>query len=181
MLALTVDQLRADQDSTPPSLPLHKQDHRLLKRQRRVRSGVRGTEGQERRSAFSYSFRLMQGVPGLQGTATGNIRSDYVGLHRPAGRVSACCTRHVLGSPAYQLDDGLVQVQVRLAAFPRTHHIPPTLPVQQSGLHRAAGTTLQPSVICSKRVTVKGVRWKLGGRHAGHSLTSGFPTSSPPS
>ena len=51
---------RADQDSTPPSLPLHKQDHRLLKRQRRVRSGVRGTEGQERRSAFSYSFRLMQ-------------------------------------------------------------------------------------------------------------------------
>ena len=72
----------------------------------------------------------MQGVPELHNTAAGNIRSDYVGLHRPAGRVSACCMRQVLGSPEYHLGDGLVQLQVRLPVFPRIPHIPATLPVQ---------------------------------------------------
>ena len=138
-----------------PAHTQHTKDYTAVEAER-DRSGVRGAEGWGRPQTFSNSFTLMQGVPGLHNTAANTIRGDYVGLHGPAGRVSACCTRQVLGSPACHLGDGLVRFQVRLPAFPRTHHVPPTLPVQQSGLHRAAGTTLQPSVIRSKMVTVKG-------------------------
>jgi len=42
----------------------------------RDRSGVRGAEGLGRLQTFSNSFTMMQGVPGLHGTAADTIRSD---------------------------------------------------------------------------------------------------------
>jgi hypothetical protein len=142
---------------------------------------VRGAEGWGRRlQTFSNSFTLMQGVPELHNTAAGNIRSDYVGLHRPAGRVSACCMRQVLGSPEYHLGDGLVQLQVRLPVFPR---IPPYPCHPPRSVERTASSCRhQPAAICAplqngnrERGVVK-VGWATRKQ-----LTSGFAKSKSPS
>jgi hypothetical protein len=91
----------------------------------------------------------------------------HVGLHRPAGRVSACCMSQVLGSPESDLGDVLVQFQVASSVPPHSQH--PSHP-PRSVERPASSCRHHPAAICDplQNGNRESVCRKLGGRHVGH-------------